>query len=35
MTFNEMRLVKHLVESAREIAQDDRERSTPTRVLSA
>jgi hypothetical protein len=25
MTFNEMRLVKHLVESAREIAQDDRE----------
>ena len=25
MTFNEMRLVKHLVESAREIAQDDSE----------
>jgi hypothetical protein len=25
MTFNEMRLVKHLVESAREIAQDERE----------
>ena len=25
MTFNEMRLVKHLVESAREIARDDSE----------